>query len=53
MMLVTLMIPPSAILLEFMILDEPVGTEQLGSMTFIAMALLTIDGRLLRRRRVA
>ena len=52
-MLVTLMIPPSAILLGVAILDEPVSVEQFGGMALIATALLTIDGRLLRRRRAA
>ena len=44
------MIPPSAILLGVAILDEPVSVEQFGGMALIAMALLTIDGRLLQRR---
>ena len=52
-MLVTLMIPPSAILLGVTILDEPVTVEQLIGMTLIAAALLTIDGRVLRRGRAA
>lgn len=50
-MLVTLMIPPSAILLGVTILDEAMSTEQLAGMALIATALLTIDGRLLRHRR--
>ena len=50
-MLVTLMIPPSAILLGVTILDEPVSTEQIAGMALIAAALLTIDGRLLGRGR--
>ena len=50
-MLVTLIIPPAAILLCVMVLREPVTTEQLAGMAIIAMALLTIDGRLLRRWR--
>jgi len=49
-MLVTLMIPPSAILLGVAVLDEPVSAEQLAGMALIAMALLAIDGRLLPRR---
>ena len=52
-MLVTLMIPPGAILLGVAILDEPVSAEQIGGLVLIAMALLTIDGRLLRRWRAA
>ena len=50
-MLVTLIIPPAAILLCVMVLSEPVTTVQLAGMAIIAMALLTIDGRLLRRWR--
>ena len=52
-MLVTLMIPPSAILLGVTILGEPVGVEQLAGLVLIAAALLAIDGRLLRRGRAA
>ena len=50
-MLVTLIIPPAAILLCVLILSEPVTAGQLAGMAIIAMALLTIDGRLLRRWR--
>ena len=52
-MLVTLMIPPSAVLLGVMFLGEKVGPGQLVGMALIAAALLAIDGRLLRvvRRR--
>ena len=52
-MLVTLMIPPSAVLLGLMFLGEEVGPGQLVGMALIAAALLAIDGRLpraLRRR---
>ena len=52
-MLVTLMIPPSAILLGVTLLGEPVGVEQLAGLVLIAAALLAIDGRLLRRGRAA
>lgn len=52
-MLVTLMIPPSAVLLGVVFLGEEVGPGQLVGMALIAAALLAIDGRLpraLRRR---
>jgi len=52
-MLVTLMIPPSAVLLGALFLGERVGSGQLLGMALIAGALLAIDGRLpraLRRR---
>ena len=47
-MLVTLMIPPSAVLLGALFLGEEVGSGQLLGMALIAIALLAIDGRLLR-----
>ena len=47
-MLVTLMIPPSAVLLGALFLGERVGSGQLLGMVLIAAALLAIDGRLLR-----
>ena len=47
-MLVTLMIPPSAVLLGALFLGERVGSGQLLGMALIAAALLAIDGRLLR-----
>ncbi|MDE0406496.1 MAG: DMT family transporter [Alphaproteobacteria bacterium] len=47
-MLVTLMIPPSAVLLGVMFLGEEVGPGQLVGMALIAAALLAIDGRLPR-----
>ncbi|MCY3755327.1 MAG: DMT family transporter [Alphaproteobacteria bacterium] len=50
-MLVTLMIPPSAVLLGLMFLGEEVGPGQLVGMALIAAALLAIDGRLLRAQR--
>lgn len=52
-MLVTLMIPPSAVLLGALFLGERVGSGQLLGMALIAAALLAIDGRLPRvvRRR--
>jgi drug/metabolite transporter (DMT)-like permease len=50
-MLVTLMVPPSAILLGALILDESVSIEQLAGMVLIGLGLVAIDGRLLRRGR--
>ena len=47
-MLVTLMIPPSAVLLGVLFLGEEVGPGQSIGMALIAAALLAIDGRLLR-----
>ncbi len=47
-MLVTLMIPPSAMLLGVLFLGEEVGPGQSIGMALIAAALLAIDGRPLR-----
>jgi drug/metabolite transporter (DMT)-like permease len=48
-MLVTLLVPPSAVLLGFLFLDETVTLEQLVGMALIGLGLVAIDGRLLRR----
>ncbi|MBC6441062.1 MAG: DMT family transporter [Rhodospirillales bacterium] len=52
-MLVTLMVPPSATLLGVLVLAEPVSTGQLIGMVLICLGLVAIDGRLLRRFRTA
>ncbi|MGF7159971.1 drug/metabolite transporter (DMT)-like permease [Rhodoligotrophos appendicifer] len=53
-MLVTLLVPVTAILLGILILGEPIEPRQLGGMALIAFGLAVIDGRLWRglRRRV-
>lgn len=48
-MLVTLMIPPSAILLGWLVLGETLSAGQLIGATVIGLALVVIDGRLLTR----
>ncbi|MEO0761269.1 MAG: DMT family transporter [Pseudomonadota bacterium] len=48
-MLVTLMVPPSAILLGWLVLDERLGPEHLAGMALIAAGLVVIDGRLAAR----
>ena len=48
-MLVTLMVPPSAILLGVLVLGEAVSAGQLAGMVLIGLGLVAIDGRLLRR----
>ncbi len=48
-MLVTLLVPPSAVLLGFLFLNEAVTLEQLIGMALIGLGLVAIDGRLLRR----
>ena len=48
-MLVTLLVPPSAILLGVLILAEPVSIEQLLGTALIGLGLVAIDGRLIKR----
>ncbi len=49
--LVTLLIPPSAILLGQTVLGERLSVQQAGGMALIALGLLAIDGRALARLR--
>ncbi|AWN48302.1 EamA family transporter [Methylobacterium terrae] len=53
LMLVTFLIPVSALLLGALVLGEPVVPRQLLGMALIGSGLVAIDGRLLRRRRPA
>ncbi|KMO14387.1 DMT family transporter [Methylobacterium platani] len=53
LMLVTFLIPVSALLLGALVLGEPVVPRQLLGMALIGAGLVAIDGRLLRRRRPA
>ncbi|BCH57420.1 ABC transporter permease [Agrobacterium vitis] len=56
LMLVTILIPPSAILLGALVLGDQVAPRHLVGMVLIALGLAAIDGRLwrrLRRRAVA
>ncbi len=48
--LVTLLVPPSAILLGFLFLGETLETTDVAGMLLIAAGLLVLDGRLLTRR---
>lgn len=48
--LVTLVVPPSAILLGAVFLGERLGTTDLIGMLLIGFGLMLLDGRLLRRR---
>jgi drug/metabolite transporter (DMT)-like permease len=49
-MLVTLLIPVTALLLGSLLLDEPVTTTALAGMALIGAGLLAINGRRPRRR---
>jgi drug/metabolite transporter (DMT)-like permease len=50
-MLVTLLIPVTAILLGWLVLGEPISAREIAGAMIIGSALLVIDGRLLRFRR--
>lgn len=47
--LVTLLIPPSAIVLGWLFLDERLGGQHYAGMALIGLGLLAVDGRVLRR----
>lgn len=51
LMLVTILIPPSAILLSATVLGEIITTRELAGMVLIAVGLAIIDGRVLKRLR--
>lgn len=51
LLLVTFLIPPSAILLGVLILNETVQFNQMLGLSFIVISLLTIDGRIIGRIR--
>ena len=48
--LVTLLVPPSAILLGALFLDERLDWTDITGMAVIALGLVILDGRLLRMR---
>lgn len=50
--LVTLLVPPSAILLGWAFLGETLSLAQLAALGLIAAGLVTIDGRFAKRRRL-
>jgi len=49
LLLVTFLIPVSAVLLGWLVLDESLALEHFAGMALIALGLASIDGRLLRR----
>jgi drug/metabolite transporter (DMT)-like permease len=51
LLLVTLLIPVSALLLGIFILDEPIEIRHLAGMALIGIGLLVIDGRVVRALR--
>jgi drug/metabolite transporter (DMT)-like permease len=46
-MLVTLLIPVTAILLGYLVLGEPISLREIAGALMIGSALLLIDGRIL------
>ena len=52
-LLVTFLIPVTAILLGALVLDERLALRHFAGMALIAAGLAAIDGRLLRRRKAA
>jgi drug/metabolite transporter (DMT)-like permease len=50
-LLVTLLIPVSAVVMGALLLDEQIGAVDLAGMTLIGAGLLCIDGRVIRRLR--
>ena len=52
-MLVTLLVPVTALLLGALVLDEVLAARHFAGMAVIAAGLLVMDGRLVRRRRGA
>jgi drug/metabolite transporter (DMT)-like permease len=52
-MLVTLLVPITAILLGYLVLGERLGTREMLGALMIASALLIMDGRILRMVRRA
>lgn len=51
-MLVTLLIPPGAVILGMVFVNEQLAVEELAGMVLISAGLLVIDGRLFRQRRL-
>jgi len=49
--LVTLLVPPSAILLGFVFLGERLGPMQIAGMLLIGLGLVILDGRIFARRK--
>ena len=50
LLICTIIVPPSAILLEVLILDEVIGLNELAGLFIVTTGMIVLDGRLLRRR---
>ena len=50
LLICTIIVPPSAILLEILVLDEVIGVNELAGLLIVSVGMVVLDGRLLRRR---
>jgi drug/metabolite transporter (DMT)-like permease len=49
LLICTIIVPPSAILLEVLVLDEVIGMSELAGLLIVTVGMVVLDGRLLRR----
>ena len=49
LLICTIIVPPSAILLEVLVLDEVIGMRELAGLLIVTVGMVVLDGRLLRR----
>ncbi|MDB2390756.1 DMT family transporter [Alphaproteobacteria bacterium] len=49
LLICTIIVPPSAILLEVMLLDEVIGVNELSGLIIVIIGMVVLDGRFLRR----
>ena len=49
LLICTIIVPPSAILLEVLVLDEVIGMRELVGLLIVTVGMVVLDGRLLRR----
>ena len=50
LLICTIIVPPSAILLEVLVLDEVIGLNELAGLAIVTAGMIVLDGRLLPRR---
>jgi len=49
LLICTIIVPPSAILLEVLVLDEVIGISEFAGLLIVTVGMVVLDGRLLRR----
>lgn len=49
LLICTIIVPPSAILLEVLVLDEVIGMREFAGLLIVTVGMVVLDGRLLRR----